>query len=494
MKTLKYIIPIVACIALLGCSLEEEPYGFLNEENFYQTGNDAESALLYAYAVMPELGYYSRFYYYVAHCSTEEFTQKSDAGAGQHELDGYITNNSTEDLREVFRHAYISINRTFPIIEKAPEISMNEDYKNQIIGEAHFLRALNYYNLVRLFGSVPLRKEAMSDFNSAGQAFAPIEEIYTYIVEDLTTAESLMDNVARRGRANKVAAQGLLANVYLFIASAAESGLEGYSFGGSQYYTMAKDYASKVVNDQSQYGIDNNLFNIFDPETESSPELIFSIIASRVEIGATNMQSLLSTPYVSPYFQLPAEQGGYQIGFGWAHVLVEIPFYNSYSDDDLRKSITFADSYTTESGEEVTYPDGGLSRPFTIKYLDSNRTGGEDSGNRIPIIRYSEVLLTYAEASGLTQEGVDALNQVRTRANLNAYSLSDFSSDSDFRDAVLQERTWELAYEYQHLYDLRRTGKMETVLANQYGKNLQKNIYFFEIPFEEVDRNPEASN
>lgn len=489
MKLIKYTLAFLIVQLLFSCSLKEEPYGFLNEDNFFQTANDAQSGILYAYSVLPEMNYYSRYFYYVAHCATEEFTQKSDAELGQHELDGYATTNQTKDLREVFQSCYIGINRTFPIIEKVPGISMNPELRNHIVGEAHFLRALNYYNLVRLFGKVPLRKVPMSDFKLVGEPLSPIKDIYDYIIEDLKKAESLMDNGKRRGRANKAAAQGLLANVYLFLASASESGMEGYNFANASYYDQAKEFAGKVVNG-SDFGLDNNLFNIFDPNKENSSELIFYSIASRTIVGSLNLMSLLSTPYVSPYFELPANQGGYKMGFGWSHLWVELPFYNSYSDDDQRKKILFAASYKTESGDEKKYPDGGLTRPFTVKYLDPDRNGGEDKGNRIPIVRYSEVLLTYAEACGLNAEGMGALNKVRKRAGLNEYTVANFPSVKEFRSAVIQERSWELAYEFQRLFDLRRTGKMQEVLNGKYGKNLKQNTYFFPIPFEENDRNP----
>ncbi|WP_299557447.1 RagB/SusD family nutrient uptake outer membrane protein [Seonamhaeicola sp.] len=493
MKTIKYLFLIIASGLFTACSLDETPKGFLNEENFYQSASDAESAVLYAYAVLPELGYFSRYYYYVAHCATEEFTQKSDAEAGQHELDNYVTTNTTADLANVFRHCYLTINRTFPIINNVPSIAMDENYKDHLIGEAHFLRAFNYYNLVRLFGQVPLRKELMTDFNSAGLELASIENIYAYIIEDLQAAITLMDTQYRYGRANKTAAQGLLANVHLFLASASQSGLAGYGFADANTnYNLAKQYSGEVVNGQTQFGLDANIQNIFDPvqslDPASSPENIFSVVASRTEIGPTNMMSLLSTPFVQTGFTLLPEQGGHTIDFGWDHVIVETPFYNSFDDNDRRKQLLFMTSYIDASGNQV---NTNGDRPYTLKYLDANRSGGENSGNRIPIVRFSEVLLTYAEACGNTAEGINALNQIRSRANLSTYTMGDFAGDAAFRDAVLQERAWELAYEFNRLYDLRRTGKMEAVLANApYAKTLTNGVYFFDIPFEEIDRNP----
>ena len=290
-----------------------------------------------------------------------------------------------------------------------------------------------------------------------------------------------MDFERRRGRTNKVAAHALLANAYLFLASAGQhtDKLPGYEFASSrvtEYYDSAAFFARKVINEQSTYTFNSDLVSIYNPEILNGPEQIFSIVASRTDIGPLDLAGTLTTPYFDNQdATLPEEQGGYTIGAGWEHVLVEVPFYNTYDDNDNRKKLLFGTRVIAADETEYSIENGRMDRPFILKYLDpARRSGVEISGNNYHIIRYSEVLLTLAEAVGPTAEGYEAVNRIRQRAGLP--DLMGISDIEEFREAVFQERTWELAYEFQHLFDLRRLGKMEEVLEGQYDKTLVRKL------------------
>lgn len=504
MKFKQYIY-IAATLLLGGCSLVETANGFMSTENFYKTEDDAIAGLMYAYAAIPSYKNFSASFLYATTCPTEEFTLKSDASTFQHDLDRNqqdgLTNSETKNC---FLIAYLVIGRANALIENVPKITMDTKYRDQILGEAYFLRAYSYFNLVRLFGKVPLRLETLKDFDNVGAGLASIEDIYNKsIIPDLKLAETLMDNEIRRGRVNRVGAQGLLANAYLFLASAKESGLEGYDFvpSAAEYYDLAREKAREVVYPKTPngFGFDESYTNIFNVENETSPELIFYTISSITTVGVKNLASTLITPYCNEQsFSVPEQYGGCNCYYGWEHVWVEIPFYDTFADNDKRKEAFFCTEITV--GENVhswkngnkyingVVNDAGLcKRPFVTKYLDSNGDG--DTGNRHTIVRYSEVLLTFAEACGKTAEGVEALNTIRRRAGLATYSESDFADDAAFRKACIQERAWELCYEFHRLFDLRRTKGMEA-MASQYGKTLVKNYYFYQIPQEEIDYNP----
>lgn len=491
--------------ALNSCSLEEKANGFMSTENFYKTADDALSGLMYAYAAIPSYKNFSASYMFATCCPTEEFTLKSDAGTTQHDLDRNqqdgLTNTETKDC---FLIAYLVIGRANTLIENIPDIAMDGNLRDQMLGEAYFLRAYSYFNLVRLFGKVPLRLESLKDYENVGAPLASIEDIYAKsIIPDLQMAETLMDAEKRRGRVNKVGAQGLLADVYLFLASAKESGLEGYEFVSSsdEYYDLAEEKAREVVypDTPNGYGFDDSYANIFNVTVETSPELIFYTISSITTVGEKNLASTLITPYCNEQsFTVPDQYGGFSCWYGWEHVWVEIPFYDSFADNDKRKDAYFCTEiqvgdkvHSWKDGQKyidgVPDENGLCKRPFVTKYLDSNADG--DTGNRHPVVRYSEVLLTFAEAAGNTPEGIEALNTIRRRAGLDEYTQGDFVDDKDFRKAVVQERAWELCYEFYRLYDLRRTKGMEE-MAQQYGKTLVKNYYFYAIPQEEIDYNP----
>lgn len=500
---------MTASLLFGSCSLVETANGFMSTENFYKTEDDAIAGLMYAYSAIPSYKNFSASYLFATSCPTEEFTLKSDASTPQHDLDRNQQDGMTNiQTKQCFLIAYLVVGRANSLIENVPNITMDSKYRDQILGEAYFLRAYSYFNLVRLFGKVPLRLETLKDFDNVGAGLSSIEDIYNKsIIPDLKLAESLMDTEVRRGRVNRVGAQGLLANAYLFLASAKESGLEGYEFVSSadEYYALAREKAREVVYPKTPngYGFDESYTNIFNVENETSPELIFYTISSITTVGVKNLASTLITPYCSEQsFTVPDIYGGCTCYYGWEHVWVEIPFYNTFADNDKRKEAYFCteinvggNMHSWKNGNKYingVINDAGLcKRPFVTKYLDSNADG--DTGNRHPVVRYSEVLLTFAEACGKTDEGIEALNTIRRRAGLDPYSKSDFVDNASFRKAVIQERAWELCYEFHRLFDLRRTKGMEDMAA-QYGKTLVKNYYFYEIPQEEIDYNPGLQN
>jgi len=471
----------------VSCSLDENPVGFLSSENFYETESDALSAVAYAYAILPEIEYYSRHFYLVSTVPTEEFTLKPDVGASQHDLDQLRPLANNRELTDVFRYAYIGINRANMVIEEVPQIQMDEALRNQFIGEGQFLRALHYFNLVRLFGDVPLHASAIRDVDGTMQGLTPQEDIYQFIIDDLRDAIDLMDQESRYGRANQIAAWSLLSKVYLHLASAGDSGVEGFEFvtNPDSYYDLAATYSGYVVNDQSIYHLENDLREIYSVYNPGGPERIFyaTVDRSGENEGNYSKMPLLMNPYLDgAVIELT---DGVSFPSGWNHVIVEEGFYYSFDEEDLRRTELMVDSVIVD-GEYLTYPGGGLTDPFTRKFVDPEQAG-EQTSTDIPILRYSDILLTYAEAVGPTTEGYNAINAIRNRAGLE--DLEPGLSQSDFRDAILDERSWELAFEGQRLFDLRRTNKMEEVLQGRYGKTIHNNAYYYEIPQIERDVN-----
>lgn len=484
------LVLILTSIVFQSCSLEEESFGEIKQTDFPTTAEEAASTLAYAYAVLPELGYYSRSFFYATHLATEEFTQDEAASISQINLDNYAQDSNNEETQAVFFSAYQGINRANFALETVPKVIMNDVERDNFLGEAHFLRALHYYNLVRLFGKVPVRILTTQGL----QPLSSVEEIYSLIIDDLEQAALMISTDAPvRGKANIVAAQGLLANVYLFLASAGQhtDQLAGYEFASGHtqaYYDSCALFANKVINEQSFFGFNEDLLAIYNAESGSESESIFEITASRTEIGALDLLGSIMTPrFDMRDAVLPVAQGGYTIGFGFERLLVEDQFYATFDPEDARKALLFADSVTID-GQPFTVNNGMMQRPFVLKYLDINRqSGGESTGNKYLVVRYSEVLLTYAEAVGPTVEGYESLNKIRLRAGLAP--ISGVTDVAAFRELVYEERTRELAFEFQHLFDLRRLGKMESVLEGVYGKNVLQNAYYYSLPLAEIDLN-----
>lgn len=500
MKYKKIIYSAFVFTAVLGScgKLEEKPYGLVNTGSFYKTEADANSALVYAYAILPEVGYYSRGYYIITELPTENLTQKGDAGVSNFELDELRTTPTNSDLDNLWTYLYRGIARANSVIFNVPNVQgIAEGNKNQIIGEAYFLRALHNFNLVRLFGEVPLRTEVITDAENVPLAKSSISDIYDLIISDLKNAEELMSAAKNKeGRANKIAAQALLSKVYLHLASSKSYNSPGYAFvsDAEAMYAEAKTYSGKVINDQSIFGFTNTLVDIWNTElykaAGSVNEHIFDAAVDRLgdrEGEYTKLPNMFlgsDRPMTIPYNPSDPSSATINIGQGWNHFRTEAGHYNSYANNDRRKTDLIVSSYTN-SGTVYTLDINSASRPFSRKFLDPGRDADKMNANS-PVIRYSDILLVYAEAAG-PSEGYAAVNRVRTRANIGA--LPPSLSVQAFRDAVVQERAWELAFEGNRLFDLRRTNSMEK-MAQDNGKTITSGAYFFPIPQRELDTNP----
>ena len=411
-------------------------------------------------------------------------------------------------LAPAYQFPYVGINRANLVIAYVPPITngLTDSAKNEIIGEAYCLRALHYFNLVRLFGAVPLHLTPVDDISQTNLPKSSIQAIYTQIIADLTKAYPMMDETQRLGRFNKVGAWALLSKVYLELASAKSSGSEGYDWvsDANAMYTLAQQFSGYVVNNQTVYGLDPSLTDIYDVNAKFGPEHILdaSVDRSGADEGQYSKLPLFFYPNLN-FTLAPAPSAGTSadefIPGGFGEFLTEPGLYNSFDPNDKRKTqLIISTIYNVGGGLDGTGPTqqllitGTEYRPFSNKYNDAGWIAGQQTGANTPIIRYSDILLVYAEACGPTTAGYAALGQIRARAGLG--NIPTGLSIADFRNAVIQERSWELCFEGNRLFDLRRSHQMESVLVTQYGKTLTGDPYFFPIPQSEVEQNPNLNN
>ena len=503
MKKKKYIYGFLVLSATLGscAKLDEKPFGIINSLSFYKTAVDAEAGIIYAYTILPEVGYYGREYYLTTELPTENLTQKGDAGASNLEMDAMNPSNTNSDLDNMWRYAYRGIARANGVIVNVPGIpNMDVNTRNQIVGEGYFLRALHYFNLVRLFGEVPIRAEAIEDISQIALAKSPLKDVYDLIIADLKEADKLITKPKiGEGRAGKVAAQALLSKVYLTLASSKASGAPRYDFvtDAEAMYIEAKTYSDKVVNGQTAYGFTNKLVDVWNitlyKNASAVTEHIFDAAVDRSgdrEGSFTKLPNMFMNgdrPMTIPYDPSDPLSTTINIGQGWNHFWTEAAIYNSYDSNDKRRNDLIVSKYTN-SGTTYNLDINSTSRPFTRKFIDPDRIGDAQSTNS-PIIRYSDILLVYAEATGPTVEGYTAVNKIRNRAGLG--NLAPGLSVPAFRDAIVKERSYELTFEGHRFFDLRRTNSISKVLVQQYGKTINANYaYFFPIPLRETQSNP----
>ncbi len=368
-------------------------------------------------------------------------------------------------------------------IAKIPGISMDAAEAKRLMGEAYFLRAFYYFNLVQMFGNIPLILEPV-DLQSEQlrpSAAAP-EEVYNRIVEDLKTAEAAglpMTDVS--GKVSTGAVKSLLAKVYLTMA--------GYPLQkGAAYYDLAAKKAEEVI-DSKQFKLFASYDDLHNPAKKNVEENIF-MIQFKTQILPSNWQVSI-IPYNKNISAYSDETGGiYATG----------DFVKSYEAGDLRakEKQFFFTKFTNESDRSKEVDLGGY---FIYKHFDNvAQTSSANSDLNWSVIRYADVLLMYAEASnevaGPSAKAYEAVNAIRTRAQLPA--LAGLTKDT-FREAVWAERWHELCFENITWFDMARlrkaynvtTKKFENYVGHKfsYGPTLTERELLFPIPTAEIRNN-----
>lgn len=495
---LTYIIAIVA-LAFSSCDLNEEPYGFYSDENFYKTVEDAESALLYAYNAF-NYTEYNRGVIDVGDLPTETTDLKPQEGGGVETLVNWKANAGNEALSNFFQYCYIAVNRANGVIENVVDQDFNQTSKENILGEAYIIRAWAYFCLARTYGVVPLQTEFVSSVDQTTPPMAKdLDEIYDFILTDLLTAETYLDINPRVGRFDQVAAWSILSKVYLTIASGKENKAAGYrdmNKDAQAMYAEAAKWSGKVLNDQTDYVFDENLANIYDVNKPDASEHIWLISKDRsgnntVEFGSNPLMWMPWGPG-SSYYVVNAAGDTIPTINGWEVYRINNDFRATFDPADKRSTdLMRSQIYDKEDKHPLgSVADGYLSGVFSVKYIDPDFNGNLTSSKPI-MIRFTDIALIYAEAVGPTAEAEAWLNKVRARAGLNPVTKG--MNITDFRKAVLQERTWELAFEGHHLFDLRRTASViENVPAARAAGLTEDETAFYAIPQREIDLNTNA--
>ncbi|WP_010137159.1 RagB/SusD family nutrient uptake outer membrane protein [Ochrovirga pacifica] len=497
MKNIKHIIlGISLSLGVVSCQdLDVEPTGFYSDQNFYQTVADAEAAVLYAYDAITLVSY-APVSYYFAELASDNCVVKPDEGADAQQFTNWEVSSQNNLLLDYYKSIYIAINRANAVIENVPGKGFNEADEKRILGEAYFLRAYNHFNAVKAFGLVPLQSSLIDRLDET-TASLPIDmnEVYTFLIDDLNKAIENLEVNRVVGRADKVAAQALLAKVYLYAASAKESGVPKYNSitaSVEDLYTNAATYAAAVINDQSEYAHDTDLQNIYDVNLPNGPEHIFILSMDRSGIAEGDYSKLSKyfIPYISGanVYLKNNDNSLLKTHDGWSVFQTTSDLYNSYEPTDKRRTdLIVSEVYNQDTVSVAKTSDGSLIYPFTRKYVDPEFVGDKTS-TRPFLIRYSDIQLVYAEAKA-DLDGLAEYNQVRSRAGVS--TLPDLAglSKADFRALVIEERQRELAFEGDRLWDLRRTNTVQANVTQAAGLSPEA-VAFYPIPQREIDLNP----
>src|SRR5690606_9358222 len=216
-----YCIYLMTLLLLPACSdfLELEPEHQISEGSFYQNANDFETALIGSYSGLQNL--HNTALVYIGELTTDNAQiQWTSPTVSEVELDEVNFTPANGFLNSVWSISFTTVSRSNNILSRLDNVDINESVKNQIRGEALFLRAYGYFNLVRIFGPVPIVDNAFrspAEINAYDMSRKPVDQVYGLIEQDLTQAATLLEGVENLGksRASTGAAKTLLGKVYL---------------------------------------------------------------------------------------------------------------------------------------------------------------------------------------------------------------------------------------------------------------------------------------
>ncbi|TKD62507.1 RagB/SusD family nutrient uptake outer membrane protein [Flavobacterium sp. ASW18X] len=496
MKITKIIIGIVLLIGVVSCeSLDVEPEGFYSDENFYDTLEDAEASLLYAYDALTLVSY-APVSFYLTELASDNCVVKPDEGADALMFVNWQVTAQNELLSQYYRSAYIAINRANAVLENVEGRGYNHEEESRLLGEALFLRAYNHFNLVKAFGLAPLQSSLIDKLDET-TAVPPqnMQEVYSFLIADLERAVTLLKVNPVAGKADKVAAQALLAKVYLFAASAKESGVPQYdtlTASVEDLYAAAAANAKEVLTGQTTYGFEEDLQQIYNVDAPNGKEHIFilSMDRSGTNEGDYSKLSKYFIPWLggaTVYLQ-NTDDSLIPTHDGWSVFQTTEKLFSAYDPaDNRRNSLLVTEVYDQEGNTIGSTQDGLVPYPFTRKYIDPNFEGDKTS-TRPYLIRFTDIQLVYAEATA-NAEGLAYYNQVRRRAGVEELASLAGITTAQFRNLVVEERQRELAFEGDRLWDLRRKNWVQQEVLTAAGISAEA-AAFFPLPQREIDLNP----
>jgi tetratricopeptide (TPR) repeat protein len=437
-------------IILSGCSkdfLEIYPDTVLSEGSYYKTESDFVELANGMY--LPMRSYTNNDAWVISELISDNGAKQFNSATGESTkgvVDQFLTSSDNTHYSNFWNLAYNGINRCNKLLEEIDNHGIewsSNSIRERSIGEAYFLRGLYYFDLTRQFGAVPLVLNTISGDKAVDIKRTEEGEIYSSIINDLKQSIdhfSSTEDVTEKGRASLYAANAILGKVYLT----------------DHKYDEAKPFLEAVIN-SGNYSLLPNYADLFDPTNKDYKETIFAIQFSE------------SLPELSNQFIFrfaPWNSGG-DITNQPAYNLVNTGGYNIPTDDllevfepgDLRKDASINYWTGTDWDGEVR------PIPYCAKFKPPVSAVDNSAGDSFPIIRYSDVLLMYAEIlneTGNTSAAIPYVEQVRNRAGLNT-PLTDYNNVS-LDSLIAKERQKEFCFENQRWYDLKRTGKAIQVM------------------------------
>ena len=482
-KNLKiWISSALFLTSMFGCHesfLEEKVYDTLTPLNFYKTEADIQAGVISVYNAMHSNDCWGRQVWLAGEYPGESSWPNNSGEAWRSELDQYTWTPSSTGFKTIWSGLFRMVNRANTVMQYADGITYaTPENKDRILAETRFLRGLAYLTLVRFFDHVPyVTVENANDLYPSNANTD--DQVWELIIADFKYALSILPPVQTGrniGRATSGAAQTMLTKAYLTRA--------GKPWNKAEYWPLAADEANKIINNAAYgYGLHANYEDVFTIANEHAKEYIFSM---ELESGINLGKDLPTFTGIRSGNQLKLD--------GWSSLVAETRFFDSMDPKDKRRNKTFVVSYKDIRGNGTVYEyPKTITLPHFNKLInvdDNKATGTGDYATNLPITRYSDVLLMHSEAEneakGPSAEAVKGINMVRQRAGLAALTPGAMTKES-LRDAIIQERSWELCEEGHAYFDLKRQNAIIKRITNF--KPTEKS-YAFPVPQDELDVNP----
>ncbi|BBE16676.1 RagB/SusD domain protein [Aquipluma nitroreducens] len=477
-----FILTFATGIFLSGCKnefLELAPQSQLSVESYYKTAEQIEFAVNGAYSTLQSNNMYQNWYVLSEIPSDNTTNNLSGSVTDQDEFDKFYIRTTNPFTANFWNESYKGINKCNMVLSKIDGVTMDASRKDQLTKEVKFLRGLMYFNLVRIFGGVPLVTSTVQITDAYTIARSTQDETYAQIIKDLTDAETLPASYTGNdvGRATSGTVKALLGTVYMTMKDYAKGETKLAEVVSSGKYSLLENTAGSL----NITGYEK----VFDPTNHNNKESIFDVQFKKGGFGE-------GSGFANNFAPENSGTSVVAVGSTGGNNIPTEDMNNAYEAGDLRKDYSMASSYI----------DNKTGKTISIRHVKKYRDVPYQSGDAnidYPVIRYADVLLMYAEAlneNGKTAEACTMLNKVRRRGfgyQSTETSPVDISTADKvvFRDKVFQERRVELAFEGQRWFDLIRTGRAVEVMKSK-GFKINETQLICPIPQKQIDINPEV--
>ena len=444
------VLASLATLLMTSCGdsfFDLEPASSVTIDKVYKTASDYNVAVIGCYAKLQ-----SQVNFYTECCEYRSDNLSLGAPTAgtqdRYDIDHFTEKPSNGILSSYWANFNNNVYRCNLLLDQIDGANFAENLKKQYKGEAIFIRALNYFNMYRIWGGVPATKHVVSAAEALKVARYSDEQMFDLIAGDL---KEIVDNnylpetysSADMGRATSGAAKALLGKVYLTFHK----------------WTEAKDILSQLI---GKYQLVSPIAQVFNVDNKNNNEIIFAV-----------------------HFNKEIEGEGHSYWYNLTN-----------ASDDTNQTSSLLNTFPTGDARKdlITYVQVEKTVRLMNKFYDTKSPTFKTVGNDQILLRYADVLLMYAEALNEIQydasEGSLALkylNAVRQRAGISNLTAKQLPTQEKFRKGILVERQREFPYEGQRWFDLVRMGFAKSVMAEN-GVEIKDYQLLFPIPQQEIEK------